>query len=284
MGPYLRILDLENINGRAFLNLSKEDFLRWRKTIPQAEVQELGKIWKAIKENPETYVNRRLKTTIRHSIGSTNDEVDSTTTAATETLSAKSPKYLKELQAVLNNGGLPGVKRNTYRVSVSEERQVIHAEETNDARIYANTPPPIAESPMLPPVLHTPNIAQNKEGSPTIFQQVPAVPESVEESRYCVNIDRQKAELLLESFAKDGAYLFRPSSQYRYALSVLYENKVRHVAIKLTENDKLEFVSTGEDRQFDSLEEIVEYFTIRPTLQIAATKEVIQLTSCAMAM
>ncbi|GJQ77563.1 putative lymphocyte cytosolic protein [Trypoxylus dichotomus] len=282
MGPYLRILDLEKINGRAFLNLSKEDFLKWKKTIPQAEIQELRKIWKAIKENPERYVNRRLKTAIIHSSGSTNDEVDSITTAPIETVSTKSPKYFQELQTVLNKGATVSRKRNTYRVDVSEERQIINAEENNDARIHENTPPPIARS-TLPPVLHRLNIAQKKEGSPTVFQQIPAVPESAEESRFCVNIDRRKAELLLESFAEDGAYLFRPSSQYRYALSMIYENKVRHLGVKLTENNKLEFVSTGEDRQFDSLEEIVEYFTKRPILQIAARKDIIRLTSCAMA-
>ncbi|GJQ77566.1 putative lymphocyte cytosolic protein 2 [Trypoxylus dichotomus] len=253
---------------------------------------------KAIKENPEKFVNCRINITIRHSTGSAHDDcavtvvtdtstVPVTATSNVATTATITDKALDEtgnqkLKSILNRNGTLNRKKSICRVNFSEELQVIDIEDNNDEDIYENLLPTTAISPMLIPVRHKSNIPQKREGSPTVFQQVPAVPKAVEESRYCINIDRQKAEWLLQDVAKDGAYLFRPSSKHQYALSVLYENKVLHIGVKLIENNRLEFVTIKEKRQFNSLEDIVEYFEKRPELHMSEDL-IIQLTQVAMA-
>lgn len=89
---------------------------------------------------------------------------------------------------------------------------------------------------------------------------------------------RAQAETFLKMTAKDGAYLFRPSTKHHCALSVFFENEVRHFGIQLTKENKLQFESIGLDVEFSSLEEIVNHFKTYPVLKTANTRQIIKLS------
>ncbi|KRT82876.1 hypothetical protein AMK59_4207 [Oryctes borbonicus] len=308
MGVYLRIFDLEKVDGKTFLNLTKADFLRWKKTIPAAELKAVRKMWKAIRENPERFFSGDVKisviyppvtiatTTATISITPTAAEspVVSTATSVPDTaanntavsdtvvnntvganiLAGQTPKYLKELETVF----LKGSTLNRRRSKIPAERQTTDTGE-NNRTVGKNKTSPVVQSPLLSPTLNKQFFPPEKEELTAVLQQEAVARTTVKDKKYCLNIDRQEAEELLKAHARDGMYLFRPSSQYHYALSIFTENRVRHLGVKLTESKKLEFVTAGEDRQFNSLEEIITYFNKRPILQVDSTKEIIKLKS-----
>lgn len=90
-----------------------------------------------------------------------------------------------------------------------------------------------------------------------------------------MNISRKEAETALKRAAEDGAYLFRPSSKYQYALSVFFEDDVHHFGITSDEENKLLF-ELSESVRFDSIEHMVKYFKEHSTITTA--KRQIKLT------
>ncbi|XP_077122101.1 lymphocyte cytosolic protein 2 [Ranitomeya variabilis] len=89
---------------------------------------------------------------------------------------------------------------------------------------------------------------------------------------YLGNLSRKDAESALRSINKDGTYLVRNCSQSTlsqpYVLMVLYKNKVYNVRIRYDKNNEVYLLGSGGHETFDSVSEIIDYFSRTPLLLI----------------
>lgn len=85
------------------------------------------------------------------------------------------------------------------------------------------------------------------------------------EQWYLGNISRKDAENALRSVNKDGTFLVRNCSQSTlsqpYVLMVLYKNKVYNVRIRYDQDNQVYLLGSGGHETFDSVSDIVEYFS-----------------------
>ncbi|XP_069619983.1 lymphocyte cytosolic protein 2-like [Ranitomeya imitator] len=86
------------------------------------------------------------------------------------------------------------------------------------------------------------------------------------------NLSRKDAESALRSINKDGTFLVRNCSQSTlsqpYVLMVLYKNKVYNVRIRYDKKNEVYLLGSGGHETFDSVSEIIDYFSRTPLLLI----------------
>lgn len=61
-------------------------------------------------------------------------------------------------------------------------------------------------------------------------------------------------------------------------MSVLFESDVHHIPVQSSDGKRLELAIQGNNKQFDSLDEIVDYFNLNP-IQAATFQKIIRLNS-----
>ncbi|GJQ77560.1 hypothetical protein Trydic_g20948 [Trypoxylus dichotomus] len=348
MRACLKIFELERIDGKTFLSLSKDDFLRWKTKILDSEIKAIEKFLKNVKENPAKFSKYRhshiplppsksifyfdLSPDCKRAPSSDDTQLSSLNNPPilydikfgfTPSQSPDLPKnqqrppiaikpslcreavlsqriskhtqsilfgelerkleYRKSLVDKNKNGTILKRQHTTrYHILESEDNQK-RTRSPNDINGNPKATPLRGEDPASPGKTNYLDANNNRERVGTESYYLQAKKRSnplayISESKYYTKFNRDEAEVYLKIKGMDGTYLFRPSSRYFCALSILFANEVHHFAVKSINGRKLELAINGNGMQFDTLDDIVDYFNSNP-VEAATFQKIVRLNS-----